>query len=64
MPIESESIRYVLYQNKKNLIELIKDFQNDRDEQNFHSLKNTMREVLNDIEIWYIELSNSFIFVK
>jgi len=51
MPIESESIRYVLYQNKKNLIELIKDFQNDRDEQNFHSLKNTMREVLNDIEI-------------
>ena len=51
MPVESQGIKYILYQNKKMLNEFIINFQNDREDPNFASLKNAMRELLNDIEI-------------
>ena len=51
MPIESTAIRIVLQTNHKNLTEFIKNFQNEKDDENFMALKNRMREILDDL-VW------------
>ena len=49
MPIEATSIRVVLQTNHKNLTEFIKNFQNEKDDENLRALKNRMREILDDL---------------
>lgn len=49
MPIETTSIRVVLQTNHKNLTEFIKNFQNEKDDENLLALKNRMREILDEL---------------
>jgi hypothetical protein len=50
MPHETEAVRYTLKMNRGQLSDLIKNFQQDRDEADFKALKNRMREVLDDMD--------------
>lgn len=49
MPLENHAVRYILEMNKGNLKDFIKNFQHDREEQEFKALKNKMREILDDM---------------
>jgi hypothetical protein len=49
MPIECTSIRVILQTNHSNLTEFIKNFQNERDDEDFRALKNKIREILDDL---------------
>ena len=49
MPLENQAVRYILEMNKGNLKDFIKNFQHDREEQEFKALKNKMREILDDM---------------